>query len=226
MTVIPFRAVGSSLVAMQINVKTTKIQKGEEERRRRSTRNEKAWSHAISNSEDVPCTKWPPARRSKGVEKRCGLSEPEMWRVVLVEGPREARFLFLRYLRYFVRTKGRRARIRRWGPTTHETIVAAQVGGGWWRVWSVFRPRAGWGKSKNNNNNNTTGQKIHGYRRSRETKNLDIYIYKYIYKSLYTCIINVWIIQVQIHIMRRRLRMNWRNDRLTHIVRQYLSLMK
>lgn len=39
---------------------------------RRTTISEKrkAWSHAISNSEDVPCTKWPPARRSKGVEKQ------------------------------------------------------------------------------------------------------------------------------------------------------------
>lgn len=52
----------------------------------------KAWSHAISNSEDVPCTKWPPARRSKGMEKRC-------WRFIRntteVEGD-EGRVLFFR----------------------------------------------------------------------------------------------------------------------------------
>lgn len=95
------------------------------------------WSHAISNSEDVPCTKWPPARRSEGVEKRCGLSEPKMWRVV--EGPREARFFFTVFegeVRAFVDRAPHNTR-----DDSSGTGVA--VGGGWWRVWSVFRPRAG-----------------------------------------------------------------------------------
>lgn len=96
---------------MQMDVKR-QIQKGEGERPIDEER--KAWSHAISNSEDVPCTKWPPARRSEGVEKRCGLS---VTRTGDVEGgggggggsERGAFFCFCaRYLRYsFVRTKGR-----------------------------------------------------------------------------------------------------------------------
>jgi len=59
----------------------------------------KAWSHAISNSEDVPCTKWPPARRSKRMEKRgvggLSVTQPE---VEGDEGPEKGAFFFAWHL--------------------------------------------------------------------------------------------------------------------------------
>jgi len=61
------RRAGFSLLANANRRKTTNTKGGG----RTIGEERKAWSHAISNSEDVPCTKWPPARRSKGVEKRC-----------------------------------------------------------------------------------------------------------------------------------------------------------
>lgn len=79
----------------------------------------KAWSHAISNSEDVPCTKWPPARRSKGVEKRWWFIRNTTGEVEGggggVEGPGGA-FFFVCFgfaVFVFVRTKGGCARVRR-----------------------------------------------------------------------------------------------------------------
>lgn len=84
---------------MQMNAKR-QIQKGEGERPIDEER--KACSHAISNSEDVPCTKWPPARRSEGVEKRCGLSVTRTGDVEGGDGgpERGAFFFYARYLRY------------------------------------------------------------------------------------------------------------------------------
>lgn len=93
------------------------------------------WMHAISNSEDVPCTKWPPARRSKGVEKRWYIRDAthRRWRVKV--GPEGAIFVYFRYCRS-IRVRGC---VRRGGPQQDDSTGEVVVGGGsvvvrWWRV--------------------------------------------------------------------------------------------
>lgn len=86
--------------------------------------------HAISNSEDVPCTKWPPARRSKGVEKRWYIRDAthRRWRVKV--GPEGAIFRIFAIL-----SVDSRVRVTQYGGAFEEAgpnKTVAQVK--WWLV--------------------------------------------------------------------------------------------
>lgn len=50
----------------------------------------------VSNSEDVPCTKWPPARRSKRVEEAVVYPRRNTPKVEGEVRARRARFLYIR----------------------------------------------------------------------------------------------------------------------------------
>lgn len=101
--------------------------------------------HAISNSEDVPCTKWPPARRSKGVEKRRCVSAAHNTRTTppggggrRLSGPETTVFANSFVAGTFSSVEfdalhSGGLRVRRGGPQQDgSTQVKWLVGGGWW----------------------------------------------------------------------------------------------